>query len=88
MIGVALIVLGLASLPYLIGALAAGPDRIFTGLQVNPLDGVSYLAKMRLGYNGELALSPALHAGTGAGRFPLHVLHRVGTPGADFQACR
>jgi hypothetical protein len=53
LIGVALIVLGLASLPYLVGALAAGPDRIFTGLQVNPLDGVSYLAKMRLGYNGE-----------------------------------
>jgi hypothetical protein len=53
LIGVTLIVLGLASLPYLVGALAAGPDRIFTGLQVNPLDGVSYLAKMRLGYNGE-----------------------------------
>ena len=53
LIGVSLIVLGLASLPYLVGALAAGPDRIFTGLQVNPLDGVSYLAKMRLGYNGE-----------------------------------
>ncbi len=57
LIGVALIVLGLASLPYLVGALAAGPDRVFTGLQVNPLDGVSYLAKMRLGYNGELAVS-------------------------------
>jgi hypothetical protein len=53
LIGVSLIVLGLASLPYLVGALGAGPDRIFTGLQVNPLDGVSYLAKMRLGYNGE-----------------------------------
>lgn len=53
LVGVTLIVLGLASLPYVVGALAAGPDRIFTGLQVNPLDGVSYLAKMRLGYNGE-----------------------------------
>ena len=51
--GVSLIVLSLASLPYLVGALAAGPDRIFTGLQVNPLDGVSYLAKMRIGYDGE-----------------------------------
>lgn len=46
-------VLGLASLPYVLGAWAAGPDRVFTGLQINPLDGVSYLAKMRLGYNGE-----------------------------------
>ena len=53
MIGVSLIVLGLASLPYLAGALAAGPDRIFIGLQVSPLDGLTYLAKMRLGYNGE-----------------------------------
>jgi hypothetical protein len=53
LIGAALLVLLVASLPYLIGALAAGPDRVFTGLQVNPLDGVSYLAKMRLGYDGE-----------------------------------
>ena len=52
MIGAALIVLLLASLPYLVGILTAGPDQVFSGLQVNPLDGVSYLAKMRLGYNG------------------------------------
>src|SRR5512134_1835346 len=52
LIGAAMIVLLLASLPYLVGALAAGPDHVFTGLQVNPLDGVSYLAKMRIGYNG------------------------------------
>ena len=52
LIGAALFVLLLASLPYLVGAAAAGPDRVFTGLQVNPLDGVSYLAKMRVGYDG------------------------------------
>ena len=52
LIGAAAIVLLLASLPYLVGALSAGPDRVFTGLQVSPLDGVSYLAKMRLGYEG------------------------------------
>jgi hypothetical protein len=52
LIGAALLVLLLASLPYLVGAVTAGPDRIFTGLQVNPLDGVSYLAKMRIGYDG------------------------------------
>lgn len=50
--GATLCVLGLALLPYLIGAMAAGPDRLFTGLQVNPLDGLSYLAKMRIGFNG------------------------------------
>jgi hypothetical protein len=53
LLGVAAIVLLLASLPYLVGAAAAGPNRVFTGLQVNPLDGVSYLAKMRLGYEGD-----------------------------------
>jgi hypothetical protein len=52
LIGAASLVLGLASLPYLLGVLAAGPDRVFSGLQVNPLDGVSYLAKMRIGYDG------------------------------------
>lgn len=45
-------VLIVASIPYLVGVLSATPDRVFTGLQVNPLDGVSYLAKMRLGWNG------------------------------------
>jgi hypothetical protein len=53
LIGAALFVLLIASLPYLIGAASAGPDRVFTGLQVNPLDGVSYLAKMRIGYDGD-----------------------------------
>jgi hypothetical protein len=53
LIGAALIALLIASLPYLFGALSAGPDRVFTGLQVNPLDGLSYLAKMRLGYEGD-----------------------------------
>jgi hypothetical protein len=46
-------VLALASLPYLIGALTAAPDRVFSGLQVNPLDGVSYLAKMQIGLHGD-----------------------------------
>ena len=50
-------VLALASLPYVIGALTAGPDRVFSGLQVNPLDGVSYLAKMQIGLHGEWLFS-------------------------------
>ena len=52
LVGAALLVLLIASLPYLFGALSAGPDRVFTGLQVNPLDGLSYLAKMRIGFDG------------------------------------
>lgn len=47
-----IVVLMLASLPYAFGALSSNSDWIFTGLQVNPLDGVSYLAKMRIGFNG------------------------------------
>jgi hypothetical protein len=46
-------VLAVASLPYLIGALTAGSDRVFSGLQVNPLDGLSYLAKMQIGLHGD-----------------------------------
>ncbi len=47
-----IVVLSIASLPYVIGALNSNSDWVFTGLQVNPLDGVSYLAKLRIGFNG------------------------------------
>jgi hypothetical protein len=57
----------IASLPYLAGALAATPDRLFTGLQVNPLDGVSYLAKMRLGWNGAWLFQLRFTAEQGSG---------------------
>ncbi len=67
LVGAALIVLTLASLPYLAGALAAGPDHVFTGLQVTPLDGLTYLAKMGLGLRGEwtfhLLFTPERSAG-------------------------
>src|SRR3989304_286966 len=62
-------VLALASLPYVIGALSATPDWIFTGLQVNPLDGVSYLAKMREGFNGSWIFHLAFTAEQGPGAF-------------------
>lgn len=52
-----IIVLVLASLPYLAGLLFAAPDRIFSGLQVNPLDGVSYLAKLQIGAHGDWLFS-------------------------------
>lgn len=39
--------------PYLAGLWLAGPDHIFGGFLFNPLDGNSYLAKMRLGWQGE-----------------------------------
>src|SRR3972149_255322 len=61
------VVLALASLPYAVGALSATPEWVFTGLQVNPLDGVSYLAKMRLGFNGSWIFHLAFTAGQGPG---------------------
>lgn len=42
----------LSSLPYLVVALTTPPDLRFGGALVNPIDGQSYLAKMRQGYDG------------------------------------
>ncbi len=64
-----IVVVLIASLPDLAGVLAATPDRIFTGLQVNPLDGVSYLAKMRLGWTGAWLFQLRFTAEQGSGAF-------------------
>jgi len=45
-------VLALTVLPYCIAALTAGQDFVFGGFLFNPLDGNSYLAKMRQGWEG------------------------------------
>lgn len=46
---------------------AAVPDRLFMGMLVNPLDGISYLAKMDQGYRGSwlftLPFTPEPHQG-------------------------
>jgi hypothetical protein len=47
-----IIVLILASLPTLGGALNSNSDWTFSGLAVNPLDALTYVAKLRLGFNG------------------------------------
>jgi hypothetical protein len=52
-----IIVLGIAfllliSIPYAIGILLQGPDTVFGGFLVNPIDGNSYLAKMHEGWRG------------------------------------
>ncbi|HIE37960.1 MAG TPA: hypothetical protein EYH30_06140 [Anaerolineales bacterium] len=51
-VGVALGVLAASWLPYLIAWTAAPPGTHFTGLVYNPLDGHTYIAKMRLGADG------------------------------------
>jgi hypothetical protein len=52
LLAVAAVVLVLIIGPYLYAWLAAGEAQAFGGLLVNHLDGNSYLAKMRQGYNG------------------------------------
>jgi len=44
--------LALVSLPYIYAALSAGPDLVFGGFLLNPIDGYTYLAKMRQGLAG------------------------------------
>lgn len=57
----------LLSLPFLWAYAAAVPDRYFMGILVNPQDGISYIAKMAQGYNGEwlmrLPYTPDSHSG-------------------------
>ena len=48
----ALAVVLLSSLPYLIVAASTPPDLAFGSVLVNPIDGQSYFAKMRQGYDG------------------------------------
>ncbi len=47
------IIVAVASLPYLYAWLSTPPDLRFTGILSNPFDGNSYLAKMRQGARGE-----------------------------------
>lgn len=63
----ALVMLGVSSLPYLVAWAAAPEGAHFTGILVNPIDGHSYLAKMRQGWEGSwrfrLAFTPEPHDG-------------------------
>lgn len=50
--GVALLIVALASLPYLVGWIMTPDGYHFTGMLINPIDGNSYLAKMGQGAAG------------------------------------
>ena len=50
---VALLVVVIAVLPYLVAWSITPAGKVYTGLLVNPLDGHSYLAKMRQGAAGQ-----------------------------------
>ncbi len=66
-IGWALVVVGLSGLPYLLAAFTAPPGWQFAGFLANPLDGHSYLAKIRQGLEGNwlfhLTYTPEAHPG-------------------------
>ncbi len=76
---VALAVMGALSLPYLLAWAAAPPAAHFTGLLYNPLDGHTYLAKMRLGAAGSwlfrLTYTPEPHHGAPVYLFYLFLGH-------------
>jgi hypothetical protein len=46
------IVILMVTLPYLLAGLASGPNFVWTGFLLNPLDGAAYLAKMQQGWEG------------------------------------
>ena len=62
-----IIVLAISCLPYLIAWIATPPGYQFGGIVVNPLDGNSYVAKMRQGWQGawqfHLTYTPEPHQG-------------------------
>lgn len=86
----AMLAIGLAiltSIPYAVASCLSGPEGIFSGFLVNPLDGFSYLAKMRQGYDGEwtFVLPYAADAGPGSTVFLYflflgHVARWLGLP--------
>jgi len=46
------LILFILVLPYRLAAAMAGPDHVFIGFLLNPIDGATYLAKMRIGWSG------------------------------------
>lgn len=67
-------VAGATLLPYLAAARMAGPGSTFAGFLLNPLDGFSYLAKMRQGAGGSWLFTLPYASQPGPGVF-LYVYH-------------
>jgi len=69
LVAVAAIVLVASFTPYLYAASAAGEGYRFGGFLLNPIDGNSYLAKMRLGWQGEWQFTLPYTAEVGQGSY-------------------
>ena len=52
-LGAAVVIVSLATLPYLVAWLLTPAGKVYTGLLMNPLDGHTYLAKMRHAAGGD-----------------------------------
>lgn len=67
------------TLPFIIAYGLAGPDKLFMGMLINPIDGLSYLAKMQQGVDGSwlfhLPSTPDAHAGVFLFTFYLSLGH-------------
>lgn len=82
-----LLIIAISCLPYLIAWITTPAGYQFTGLLVNPLDGHSYLAKMRQGWEGSwlfhLNYTPESHSGAAIFLFYLvlgHIARWTGLP--------
>lgn len=67
-VALTLVLVGLVNLPYLL-AYAVPTPWVFGGILFNPLDGYSYLAKLREGWRGEWLFTLPYTAEPGAGAF-------------------
>ncbi len=68
-ISILIITILFSVLPYIIAAVSAGDGRVFDGFLLNPLDGNSYLAKMRLGWEGSWVFTLPYTADPGNGGY-------------------
>lgn len=75
-IALSVFAVALSSMPYFIAPLIVPTGSEFTGFLLNPIDGFSYLAKMRQGSSQpfEFVLPYAVEAGPGALLFVFHLL--------------
>ncbi len=67
--GIAMVFIGIVTLPYLLGFLVQGDDYVFTGFLLNPIDGNSYLAKMYQGFRGDYKFRLPYTAEPGEGAY-------------------
>lgn len=76
--GLAALAVGLTIVPYLLANAAVSGRAVFGGFLIHPLDGFSYLAKMRQGFNGAWAFHLPYAAEPGEGAFAFVYLLLLG----------